>query len=439
MDRHVVCGAFGFDILQVSEVPCEGASSEGDASRDGCGVEQPERVGLSGDEREDEGDDEDPRVDGAEGDDVDAVHELGPEGDEDGHHQEGDDLGEHESWEVVESELFFGDDDEGRPGHHVPDPDHELAGLVSPVVAVIEHDTDDASEEGFDVGDGAGGAVGLGLFTREDGGLGADFNSCVGADSDEGDESEDGDEDAVGVLRKLHRVSETDRDERGDGHGDGLELACHSRALGWVVDPPDGGADGDDPGEADPRDVGGGDDDDQTCGRSWCGGDGHDRDDDHDLEAGDEGDFLASGDGDCPSEGGDVGERWCCDEGRDEEVEEGIGDDSVVELADDESDDGAFSRGDRPRKEEGGAELAGVVGAGEPGHGGRVEGEECEEDELDRRSDASEKAGWRSSGIPLRIARFVGRFAHSRVVDQRRTESADIVRSCTHSNRLIAA
>lgn len=34
MDGHVVLGFFGFDELEVSEVPCECPTPEGDASED---------------------------------------------------------------------------------------------------------------------------------------------------------------------------------------------------------------------------------------------------------------------------------------------------------------------------------------------------------------------------------------------------------------------
>lgn len=34
MDGHVVLGFFGFDELEVSEVPGEGAAAEGDAAED---------------------------------------------------------------------------------------------------------------------------------------------------------------------------------------------------------------------------------------------------------------------------------------------------------------------------------------------------------------------------------------------------------------------
>ena len=76
----------------------------------------------------------------AELDDVYGVKELCPKGDGEGHHHEGDDLGEEDPLEVAHIELLFGHDDEWRPGHDVSEPDEELADLVCSVIFVVfEH------------------------------------------------------------------------------------------------------------------------------------------------------------------------------------------------------------------------------------------------------------------------------------------------------------
>ena len=79
-------------------------------------------------------------MEGAELDDVDGVEELCPKWDGEGHHHEGDDLGEHNSPEVVDVELLFGDDNEWGPGHDVAEPEEELADLVGAVVFVVFED-----------------------------------------------------------------------------------------------------------------------------------------------------------------------------------------------------------------------------------------------------------------------------------------------------------
>lgn len=54
-------------------------------------------------------------MEGAELDDVDSIEEFGPQGDGEGHHHQGDDLGEEDALEVVDIELLLSHDDEGCP------------------------------------------------------------------------------------------------------------------------------------------------------------------------------------------------------------------------------------------------------------------------------------------------------------------------------------
>ena len=335
MDAHILAGAFLRGEIEVAEGPGEGAPTEGGASDDGRQVEQLGDLVGGGEEIGGGSDDEDPGMDRAEPDDMDAVEQACPEWYEQGHNGERDGVGDDDAG-VSDAEAVPEHDGDDGGEHEVADADEHLAEHEGAEAFVIGEDP----PEGNRIEGGGAVAFGRALFGGPEDSAASDTDARISPDADEPDTGEEGRDDVEGLFIEFHGLTDEQTGKGDEFDLDGGDFSGDAGAGGgWVVGCPDGGADGDDASNAEAC----GDDEDDEHVEPGCGsrneGHGRDKGGDGDLQPDDEADFVVPVAQADPDETDDVGQCGCGSEGGDSKVEDGRRDDIFEGNFGDDPDD----------------------------------------------------------------------------------------------------